>query len=138
MSANTQAAINHSDAIRAAIEGIKPDFPAANSLVDQCSQRYYLWKEAERVIKENLDDARGNLLEQVVVPQRKGQHLVHDSRYVAVNCQVVSGPRTLDQKALASALIKQFNLSMEGAEDFIDACRKEAGLQTRLTVQVKR
>jgi hypothetical protein len=138
MSANVKAAINYSDAIRDALTNLDPGFPAANAAADQHAQRYFQWKEAEKVVKEGLEEARDTLLSEVSVPQRKGQHLVHDSRYVAVNCNVVSGPRTLDQKALASALIKQFNLSMEDAEAFIDACRKEAGLQTRLTVQVKR
>jgi hypothetical protein len=138
MSANVKAAINYSDAMREAIGNLNLGFPLANAFVDQCAQRYFQWKEAERVVKDGLEQAREDLLAEVTVPQRKGQHLVHDSRYVAVNCNVVNGPRTLDQKALASALIKQFNLTMEGAEDFIDACRKEAGLQTRLTVQVKR
>lgn len=138
MAANPVNAINYSDAIRDALTNLDLGFPAANAAADQHAQRYFQWKEAERVVKEGLDTTRDALLSELAVPQRKGNHLVHDSRYAAVNCNVVSGPRTLDQKALASALIKQFNLSMEDAEAFIDACRKEAGLQTRLTVQVKR
>jgi hypothetical protein len=138
MAAHPENAINYSDAIRDALTNLDLGFPAANAAVDQAAQRYFQWKEAERVVKEGLEAARTTLLNEVTVPGRKGNHLVHDSRYVAVNCNVVNGARTLDQKALQSALVKQFNMSMDDAEAFMDACRKEAGLQTRLTVQVKR
>jgi hypothetical protein len=138
MAANPVNAIQYSDAIRDALTNLDLGFPAANAPVDQYAQRYFMWKEAERVVKEGLETTRDALLAEVSVPQRKGNHLVHDTRYTAINCNVVNGPRTLDQKALASALVKQFNMSMDDAELFIDACRKEAGLQTRLTVQVKR
>lgn len=138
MAANPVNAIQYSDAIRDALTSLDLGFPAANAPVDQAAQRYFMWKEAERVVKDQLETARDEIFKEVAVPNRKGNHLVYDSRYTSVNCNVVNGPRTLDQKALASALVKQFNLSLEDAETFIDACRKEAGLQTRLTVQVKR
>lgn len=138
MAANPVNAINYSDAIRDTLLSLDLGFPAANAPVDQYAQRYFMWKEAERVVKEQLETTRDALLTETPIPQRKGNHLVHDSRYTSVNVNVVNGPRTLDTKALQSALVKQFNLSMDDAEAFIDACRKEAGLQNRLTVQVKR
>jgi hypothetical protein len=139
MSAKVSAPIEYREQINMAVAKLRPvDMPLVNNDKDAAAQEYWIAAEVAKCAEARKADARDALLQYVNVPQNKGTHIVHDSHHMTVQVQVVSGPRTLDQKALLSALVKTFGLSLEDAERFIDACRKDGGVQSRLTVLPKR
>ena len=72
MAANPVNAINYSDAIRDALTNLDLGFPAANAAADQHAQRYFQWKEAERVVKEGLDTTRDALLSELRAAAKHG------------------------------------------------------------------
>lgn len=117
--------------------GTKP--PQSNDAVDALAQEYAIAKALADAADSRVERARTALMKGMQLPERKGQHILHDTQFALVEDQVVSNARLIKPAMLLNALVTECGMTLTQADEFIDRhCKPaDAGMQHRLKVLLK-